>query len=403
MDRVAGLPHPLELVALDDIINVADGGADVVTPAIKDCDGDEVELTLVEKFADTLGVEDNGGVDVTATMEPVSDGTAKFAEDGEVKVGKIVETVPLPKTTVEFLKRDVTEPASVEPVPSGFVEFSDAVYVEADGAIEAEPLPNSIVEFADAAGPEVDDETSTEPVADSSVRLADSVGLEVESKIITEPVLLGIVEFADWVGREVEGNSDTEPLPTPVVKFEYGIEMDVEGNIGVSLGPSPPTRDPPLSLKVKPLELGAVRNAEVTFLELNEGVDNVPKKDARLVIPVPAVKVELGPRDVASGASQEVVPFDTITAPVEAIVEFDGEGKTPDPERVTVGTITPVLTIDVLLEIEDEPVVGIKPLESPWSLNVKPDVEIFALGANVMLEGVVPEEVIISAEPLVKL
>ena len=127
IDRVAEPLHSLELVALDKTINVEDGGADVVTPVMRDGDSDEVELTLIETFPDELGVEDDErGAGVAAIVEPVLDDAVEFAEDSGIKVDRMIGIEPLPKTAVEFPNREDTEADSVEPVPRSVVEFSDA-------------------------------------------------------------------------------------------------------------------------------------------------------------------------------------------------------------------------------------------------------------------------------------
>jgi hypothetical protein len=145
------------------------------------------------------------------------------------------------------------------------------------------------------------------------VKLADGVGLEFEDRIITEPVLIGVVEFANGVGRGVEGNADTGPLLSGIVEFGFGIEMEVEGKIdieslptcvvefangvgvGVSVGLGTPIRESPPLLKVKLLELGAVGNAVVPLPEIDARVNDVSEGTVRLVIPVPAMKIELEP------------------------------------------------------------------------------------------------------------
>jgi len=75
--------------------------------------------------------------------------------------------------------------------------------------------------------------------------------------------------------------------------------------------------------------------------------DNVPEEIIRLVIPVPAMKIELEPGSVVNEASLEVVPFNTTGVPVDAIIEFEREGENAVPEGVIVETITRVPTIDV--------------------------------------------------------
>ena len=238
--------------------------------------------------------------------------------------------------------------------------------MEVDGIVRAEPLPSGIVEFADATRPGVNDRIGAEPVLDSSVKLADGVGLEFEDKIITELALTGAAELANGVGREVEGNTDTEPLLSGIVEFESGIGMEVGGKIdieslptcvvefangvgvGVSVGLGIPTRESPPLLKVKLLELGAVGNAVVPLPEIDARVnDNVSEETIRLVIPVPAMKGELEPGNVANGVSLEVIPFNTTGVPVDAIIEFERKGENVVPEGVTVETITRVPTIDV--------------------------------------------------------
>ena len=103
IDRVAEPPHSLELVALDKTVDIEDGGADVVTPVIRDDDGDEIELTLIETFPDELSIADDGrGVGVAAMVEPVPDDAVEFAEDGGIEVDGMVGIEPLPKTAVEF-------------------------------------------------------------------------------------------------------------------------------------------------------------------------------------------------------------------------------------------------------------------------------------------------------------
>jgi hypothetical protein len=196
------------------------------------------------------------------------------------------------------------------------------------------------------------------------VKLADGVGLEFEDRIITEPVLIGVVEFANGVGRGVEGNADTGPLLSGIVEFGFGIEMEVEGKIdieslptcvvefangvgvGVSVGLGTPIRESPPLLKVKLLELGAVGNAVVPLPEIDARVNDVSEGTVRLVIPVPAMKIELEPWSVVNGASLEVVPFNTTGVLVDAIIEFEREGENAVP-GVTVETITRVPTIDV--------------------------------------------------------
>lgn len=127
IDRVAEPPHSLELVALDKTVDVEDGGADAVTPVMRDGDGDEVELTLIETFSDELSIEDDGrGVGVVAMVEPVPDDAVEFAEDGGIEVDGMVGTEPLPKAAVEFSNREGAEADSVEPVPSSVIAFSDA-------------------------------------------------------------------------------------------------------------------------------------------------------------------------------------------------------------------------------------------------------------------------------------
>ena len=239
--------------------------------------------------------------------------------------------------------------------------------MEVDEIVRAEPLLSGIVEFSDATRPGVDDRIDAEPLPDSSVKLADGVGLEFEDKVITEPVLIGVVEFANGVGREVEGNTNTEPLLSGIVKFKFDIEVEVEGKIdikslptcvvefangvgvGVSVGLGTPTRESPPLLKVKLIELGAVGNAVVPLPEIDARVnDSFSGETVRLVIPVPAMKVELEPGDGVNGAaSPEVVPFNTTGVPVDAIIEFEREGENAGPEGVTVETITRVPTIDV--------------------------------------------------------
>ena len=127
IDRVVEPPHSLEVVALDKTVDVENGGAGVVTPVMRDGDGDEVELTLIETFPDELGIEDDGrGVGVAAMVEPVPDDAVEFVEDGEIEVDGMVGIEPLPKTAVEFSNREGAEADSVEPVPGSVVEFSDA-------------------------------------------------------------------------------------------------------------------------------------------------------------------------------------------------------------------------------------------------------------------------------------
>ena len=124
IDRVAEPPHSLELVALDKTVDIEDGDADVVTPVIRDDDGDEIELTLIETFPDELSIADDGrGVRVAAMVEPVPDDAVEFAEDGGIEVDGMVRIEPLPKTAVEFSNREGAETDSVEPVPSSVVEF----------------------------------------------------------------------------------------------------------------------------------------------------------------------------------------------------------------------------------------------------------------------------------------
>ena len=233
--------------------------------------------------------------------------------------------------------------------------------MEVDGIVRAEPLPSGIVEFADATGPGVNDRIVAEPVLDISMKLADGVGLEFEDKIISEPVLIGVVEFANGVGREVEGNTDTEPLLSGIIEFEFGIGMEVGGRIDIESMPTcvvefandvgisvsvrvgTPTRESLPLLKVKLSELGTVGNAAVPSPEMDARVnDNVSEETIRLVIPVPAMKVELEPRDVVNWASPEVVPFNTAGVLVDAIIEFEREGENAVPEGVTVVPMPPV-------------------------------------------------------------
>ena len=127
IDRAAEPPHSLELVALDKTVDVEDGDANVVTPVIRDDDGDEIELTLIETFPDELSIADDGrGVGVAAMVEPVPDDAVEFAEDGGIEVDGMVGIEPLPKTAVEFSNREGAETDSVEPVLSSVVEFSNA-------------------------------------------------------------------------------------------------------------------------------------------------------------------------------------------------------------------------------------------------------------------------------------